>query len=97
MMGGRLGLAAMLALAATVPTVQVGKRREVGSFGDKKEPDNRGRHAEKDAAALAKAEAKRQRKAAKRAAKVSAGGTAPEGHNAELRPTCAASSRKVAP
>ena len=29
--------------------------------------------------------------------KVGAGETAPEGHNAELRPTCAASSRKVAP
>ncbi len=76
MMKGRLALAAMLALAATVPAVQVGKRREVGSLGDKKEPDNRGRSAEKDAAALAKAAAKRQRKAAKRASKLGAGGTA---------------------
>lgn len=32
------------------------------------EPENRGRRAEKDAAALAKAEAKRRRKAAKRLA-----------------------------
>ena len=80
-----LALAAMLAMTACIPTVQAGTRREVDWWGDRKEPDNRGRRAEKDAAALAKAEAKRQRKAAKRAAKVGAGGTATEGPNAELR------------
>jgi hypothetical protein len=62
-MMNRLPLAAMLALAAVMPTVN---SREVDRYGDRKEPDNRGRRAEKDAAALVKAEAKRQRKAAKR-------------------------------
>ena len=76
-----LALAAMLAITASLPTVQVGARRKVDWWGDRKEPDNRGRRAEKDAAALAKAEAKRQRKAAKRAAKVGDGKTAPDGHN----------------
>ena len=79
-----LALAAMLAITANLPTVQAGTRREVDWWGDRKEPDNRGRRAEKNAAALAKAEAKRQRKAAKRAAKVGAGTTAPEGHNADV-------------
>lgn len=74
---GRLGIAAALALAAaSLPVVQVGTRREVDWWSDRKEPDNRGRRAEKDAIALAKAEAKRQRKAAKRAAKVGSGTTA---------------------
>lgn len=79
-----LALAAILAMTASLPTVQVGTRREIDWWGDRKEPDNRGRRAEKDAAALAKAEAKRQRKAAKRAKEVRAGGTAHEGHNAKL-------------
>lgn len=77
-----LALAAILAMTASLPAVQVGTRREVDLWGDREEPDNRGRRAEKDASALAKAEAKRQRKAAKRATKVGAGGTAPDGHNA---------------
>jgi hypothetical protein len=38
------------------------------SFERRQEPENRGRRAEKDAIALAKAEAKRRRKAEKRAA-----------------------------
>ena len=79
--GGRssLALAAILAMTASLPTVQVGTRREVDLWGDRKEPDNRGRRAEKDAAALAKAEAKRQRKAAKRSGKV--GSSKGEGHD----------------
>ena len=76
-----LALAALLAMTASLPTVQVGTRREVDWWGDREEPDNRSQRAEKDAEALAKAEAKRQRKAAKRAAKVGAGTTAPEGYN----------------
>lgn len=81
--GGRssLALAAMLAMTASLPTVQAGTRREVDWWGDRKEPDNRGRRAEKDAIALEKAEAKRQRKAAKRAAKVGAQTTASDWHN----------------
>lgn len=43
--------------------------REWDHRGPRPDTINRGRRAEKDAAALAKAEAKRQRKAAKRAAK----------------------------
>ena len=43
------------------------------------EPYDAGRRAEKDAIALAKAEAKRQRKAAKRRAEVGAGETAVQG------------------
>ena len=82
-----LAMAAMLAMTAGIGVVgsefPITRRRD--DFpplrGPRQEPDNRGRRAEKDAAALAKAEAKRQRKAAKRAAKVGAGGTAPEGHN----------------
>ena len=61
-----MAVAAMLAISAALPVVQAGARREVDWWGDRKEPDNRGRRAEKDAAALAKAELKRQRKAAKR-------------------------------
>jgi len=71
---GRLRLSAALAVAS-LPVLRVGTRREVDWWGDRKEPDNRGRRAEKDAIALAKAEAKRQRKAAKRAAKVGSGET----------------------
>ncbi|MCZ2113502.1 MAG: hypothetical protein LC131_06675 [Anaerolineae bacterium] len=67
-----LSLAALLAMTASLPTVQIGTRREVDWWGDRKEPDNRGRRAAKAGAALAKAEAKRRRKAAKRAAKVGA-------------------------
>ena len=63
----RLAIAAARALAASLPTVQVGTHRGVDWWGDRKEPINTGRRAEKDAAALAKAEAKRKRKMAKRA------------------------------
>lgn len=49
------------------------------------EPYDAGRRAEKDAIALAKAEAKRQRKAAKRRAEVGAGGTADKRPNVEFR------------
>lgn len=43
----------------------VGRER---TWNESHQPDNRGRRAEKDAVALAKAEAKRRRKAEKRAA-----------------------------
>jgi len=56
-----LALAAALA-ALAVPVVRP-------EWGDTQKPINTGRRAEKDNAALAKAEAKRQRKAAKRLAK----------------------------
>lgn len=90
--GGRssLALAAMLAMTASAGVVgsefPITRRRgdddrRYAIWPPRQEPDNRGRRAEKDAIALAKAEAKRQRKAAKRAAKVGAGGMAPEGHN----------------
>ena len=46
--------------------------RRYAVWPPRQEPDNRGRRAEKDAIALAKAEAKRQRKAAKRAARANA-------------------------
>lgn len=62
----RLALAAVLAMAmSSLPVVTVGKRKEVDWWGDRNEPINTGRRAEKDAAALEKAEAKRQRKAEK--------------------------------
>ena len=69
MIGGRYtGLMAMaLALAATGQGFpEIGGKDD--PFERRKEPENRGRRAEKDAAALAKAEAKRRRKAEKRAA-----------------------------
>ena len=81
----RVAIASAVALAASLPTVQIGTRRDVDWWGDRKEPINTGRRAEKDAAALAKAEAKRKRKMAKRAtamppnAKVSGAGTASAG------------------
>lgn len=63
----RLAVAAVLAMAmSSMPVVTVGKRKDVDWLGDRSEPINTGRRAEKDAAALAKAEAKRQRKAEKR-------------------------------
>ena len=62
-----LALAAILAMASSIPSVQVGRSREFDWWGDRQEPINTGRRAEKDAAALAKAEAKRKRKMAKRA------------------------------
>lgn len=64
---GPHSLALVAALAIAMPTVQVGTRREIDWWGDRREPTNTGRRAEKDAAALAKAESKRQRKMAKRA------------------------------
>lgn len=72
MIRGKAGLlVAALAMAATTPGMQVFEvRRRSGDDGPMwpptQEPDNRGRRAEKDALALAKAEAKRQRRAAKR-------------------------------
>lgn len=77
-----MALAAMLAMTAGVGVVgtefPITRRRDDDGplWPPKQEPDNRGRRAEKDAIALAKAEAKRQRKAAKRRAEVSAGNTA---------------------
>jgi hypothetical protein len=77
-----LALAAMLAMTAGMGVVgsdfPITRRR--GDDGPRlreptQPPDNRGRRAEKDAIALAKAEEKRKRKAAKRAAKVGAGVT----------------------
>ena len=59
-------MAALAPLIAGMPEIPRGRTREPDWWGDRQEPDNRGRRAEKDAAALAKAEAKRQRKAAKR-------------------------------
>ncbi len=76
-----LALAVMLAISASLPTVQVCTRREVDWWGGRREPHNRGRRAENDAAALAKAEAKRQRKAAKRLASVAASTADSDGHN----------------
>jgi len=59
--------------------------RRYAVWPPRQEPDNRGRRAEKDAIALAKAEAKRQRKAAKRLwRKVGADDTALERPNAEV-------------
>lgn len=58
---------AMTAAMPGLPVFEVRRRSEDEPLWPKKpEPDNRGRRAEKDALALAKAEAKRQRKAAKR-------------------------------
>lgn len=76
--GGRSGLAlaAMLAMAAGTGALGVDlpivrrpgdDDRRYAVWPPRQEPDDRGRRAEKDAIALAKAEAKRQRKAAKRA------------------------------
>jgi len=59
-------MAALAPLIAGMPEIPGARTREPDWWGDRQEPDNRGRRAEKDAAALAKAEAKRQRKAAKR-------------------------------
>ena len=70
---GRSGLtlAAMLAMTAAMPglpVLELRRRRDDGPLWPMKPPpDDRGRRTEKDAIALAKAEAKRQRKAAKRA------------------------------
>lgn len=68
-MKNRMLMAAMLsaAMSSNLPMVQIGARKDVDWWGDAKEPINTGRRAEKDAAALAKAEAKRARKAKKRA------------------------------
>ena len=63
-----IGMAALLALAA-IPILSTHDGRTAADWwGDRKLPDDRGRRAEKGAAALAKAEAKRQRKADKLAA-----------------------------
>ncbi len=84
-----LALAAMLAMTAGAGVAGAGfpitarsDDRRYAVWPPRNEPDDRGRRSEKDAIALAKAEAKRQRRAAKRAAKVGAGNTATEGHNA---------------
>lgn len=63
-----LAIAAALAMAQTgIPIEFHVTGRAPVEFPVRQQPDNRGRRAEKDAAALAKAEAKRQRKAQKRA------------------------------
>ena len=68
---GGLALAAMLAMTAAMPGLPVlevrRSREDTPLWPMKPEPDDRGRRAEKDSIALAKAEAKRRRKAAKRA------------------------------
>lgn len=65
---GLLAMAAMMALTAT--PLEQASRRQPDWWGDAKHPDNRGRRAEKNAAALAKADEKRKRRAAKRASKL---------------------------
>lgn len=70
-----LALAAAMAMAsATSGLPLVARRERRGEIGvlrePAQEPENRGRRAEKDAIALAKAETKRQRRAAKRQAEV---------------------------
>ena len=73
MRGSRVGLL-MLALAMSsamepaIPACEIRKRDDMEPWERNGKPDtvNTGRRAEKDAAALAKAEAKRARKAAKR-------------------------------
>jgi hypothetical protein len=63
---GGLGIASMLAMvAAQGIDISIGGPND--PFEKREKPTNTGRRAEKDAAALAKAEAKRQRKMAKRA------------------------------
>jgi len=65
MMAAALMVASGTALGYGDPRSQ--REREIDDWGvPKREPEDRGRRAEKDAAALAKAEAKRARKAAKR-------------------------------
>ena len=54
----------IMALGAGIQLMPIHEAREGGTW--KKQPINTGRRAEKDAAALAKAQAKRDRKAAKR-------------------------------
>ena len=88
MMHGRTGLLMAALALATLPSLQAPvlqvKRRmhDDDLWAMKPDPDDRGRRAEKDAIALAKAEAKRQRKAAKRLGqKVGAGDTALKGSN----------------
>lgn len=68
-----MALASLLAMTAGMEVVgtefTITRRRDDGpAWPPTQKPDDRGRRAEKDAAALAKAEAKRQRKAAKRLA-----------------------------
>lgn len=70
----RLALVALLAATAGMevvgPAFPITRRRgdDGPAWPPTQKPDDRGRRAEKDSAALAKAEAKRQRKAAKRLA-----------------------------
>lgn len=78
MRGSRAGLlmaalAMSSAMAPAIPVFEIRKRDDMEPWERNGKPDtvNTGRRAEKDAAALAKAEAKRARKAAKRAADVS--------------------------
>ena len=63
-----MGMSALLALAAIPMLSSQDGRTATDWWGDRQLPINNGRRAEKDAAALAKAEAKRQRKADKLAA-----------------------------
>lgn len=64
-MAAAMMVASGTALGYSDPRSQ--RDREIDDWGlPKREPENRGRRAEKDAAALRKAEGKRARKAAKR-------------------------------
>lgn len=70
MRGSKVGLlmAALAMMAPAIPAVEIRKRDDMEPWERNGKPEtvNTGRRAEKDAAALAKAEAKRARKAAKR-------------------------------
>lgn len=74
MRGSKVGLlmaalAMSSAMAPAIPAFEIRKRDDMEPWERNGKPEtvNTGRRAEKDAAALAKAEAKRARKAAKRA------------------------------
>lgn len=91
----RLLMAAVAGLA--FPVLPAIEDRRYAVWPPKQEPDDRGRRAEKDAIALAKAEAKRQRKAAKRLGqKVGADDTATERPNALAQRTGAEGDRSGA-
>lgn len=57
---------AAMTMLASLSLVQTGTHKEIDWWGDRNEPDNKGRRAQKDALALAKAATKRQRRAVKR-------------------------------
>lgn len=63
-----LAVASLLAMAAPAIAASGGFNRPLSDFNNfgRQEPINTGRRSEKDAAALAKAQAKRDRRAAKR-------------------------------